>query len=41
MLIRKAKREESTVIANYIFLAMEEIVYHFIGENNQEKLFIY
>lgn len=37
MLIRKAKREESLTIANYIFLAMEEIVYHFIGEKNKAK----
>lgn len=37
MLIRKAKREDSAIIANYIFLAMEEIVYHFIGEKNKAK----
>ncbi|MNJ97539.1 ribosomal-protein-alanine N-acetyltransferase [compost metagenome] len=37
MLIRRAKREESTIIASYIFLAMEEILYHFIGENSKEK----
>lgn len=37
MLIRNAKREESKVIASLIFLAMEEIVYHFIGENSKEK----
>jgi len=36
MLIRKAKREESKIIANYIFLAMEEIAYQFIGENSAE-----
>lgn len=37
MLIRKAKREESKIIANYIFLAMEEIAYQFIGEKSKEK----
>lgn len=37
MLIRRAKREESKIIANYIFLAMEEIAYQFIGENSAEK----
>lgn len=37
MLIRKARRQESTIIANYIFLAMEEIAYQFIGENSAEK----
>lgn len=37
MLIRKAKREESKIIANYIFLAMEEIAYQFIGEKSTEK----
>lgn len=37
MLIRKAKREESKIIASYIFLAMEEIAYQFIGENSAEK----
>lgn len=37
MLIRNAKREESKIIANYIFLAMEEIAYQFIGENSTEK----
>ncbi|WP_343531427.1 GNAT family N-acetyltransferase [Pedobacter sp.] len=37
MLIRNAKREESKIIANYIFLAMEEIAYQFIGEKSAEK----
>ncbi len=37
MLVRKAKREESNIIANYIFLAMEEIAYQFIGERSAEK----
>lgn len=37
MLIRKAKQDESAIIANYIFLAMEEIVYQFIGEQSKEK----
>lgn len=37
MLIRRAKREESKIIANYIFLAMEEIAYQFIGEKSAEK----
>ncbi len=37
MLIRKAKQEESKSIASCIFLAMEEIIYHFIGENSKEK----
>lgn len=37
MLIRKAKPEESNIIASLIFLAMEDIVYRFIGENSSEK----
>ena len=37
MIIRRAKAEEATIIANYIFLAMEEITYQFIGENSKEK----
>lgn len=37
MLVRKAKKEEYPIIANYIFLAMEEIMYHFIGETHKEK----
>ena len=37
MLIRRAKREESKIIAYYIFLAMEDIAYQFIGEKSAEK----
>jgi len=37
MLIRKAKSEESAIIASYLFLAMEDIVYRFIGEKSSEK----
>lgn len=37
MIIRKAKAEESSVIAPLIFLAMEDIVYYFIGERVREK----
>lgn len=37
MLIRKAKPEDSKVIASLIFLAMEDIVYRFIGENSEER----
>jgi ribosomal protein S18 acetylase RimI-like enzyme len=37
MLIRKAKPEESNIIASLIFLAMEDIVYRFIGENSSDK----
>jgi len=37
MLIRKAKPEESGSIASFIFLAMEDIAYAFIGERSAEK----
>lgn len=37
MLIRKAKIEESEIIASLIFLAMEDILYTFIGERSKEK----
>jgi ribosomal protein S18 acetylase RimI-like enzyme len=37
MLIRKAKVEDSKFIAEYIMLAMEGILYSFIGENSHEK----
>lgn len=37
MQIRKAKPEESQRIAELIFLAMEDIVYEFIGEESKEK----
>ncbi|WP_321279901.1 GNAT family N-acetyltransferase [Marinifilum fragile] len=37
MMIRKAKVEDSGAIATYMMLAMEDIVYKFIGENSFEK----
>lgn len=37
MLIRKAKPEESKKIASLILLAMEDIIFNFIGENSQTK----
>ncbi len=37
MIIRKGKAEESSIIASLIFLAMEDIVYYFIGERVREK----
>jgi len=37
MIIRKAKPEDSKAIATYAMLAMEEIVYQFIGEKSPEK----
>lgn len=37
MMIRKANFEDSKVIATYMLLAMEDIVYQFIGENSQDK----
>jgi len=37
MIIRKAKPEDSKAIAIYTMLAMEEIVYQFIGEKSSEK----
>jgi len=37
MLIRKAKAEESKIIASYIMLAMDDIIYRFIGEESFEK----
>ncbi len=37
MLIRKAKPEESDIIAQYLLLAMGDIAYKFIGENSKEK----
>ncbi|MDQ2179367.1 N-acetyltransferase [Marinifilum sp. D714] len=37
MRIRKARAEDSGVIASYMMLAMEDIVYGFIGENSFEK----
>jgi len=35
--IRKAAFNDSEIIAKYLFLAMEEIVYKLIGEVNLEK----
>jgi len=37
MFIRKARREDSNIIAPYIMLAMNEILHQFIGENSPEK----
>lgn len=37
MLVRKAKPEESKVIASLTLLAMEDIMFNFIGENSKEK----
>ena len=37
MLVRKAKPEESKVIAPLTLLAMEDIMFNFIGENSKEK----
>jgi len=37
MIIRKAQPEESKTIAPLIFLAMEDIVYQFIGEKSRDK----
>ena len=37
MIIRKAILEDSKWIANYLLLAMEDIVYEFIGEKNNKK----
>jgi ribosomal protein S18 acetylase RimI-like enzyme len=35
--VRKAKPEDSDIIASFLLLAMGEIVYHFIGERSTEK----
>jgi ribosomal protein S18 acetylase RimI-like enzyme len=35
--IRKAKREEAQIITPFLLLAMEDIVYEFIGEKSSEK----
>lgn len=35
--IRKATLNDSEIIATYLFLAMEDIVYTFIGEDDPEK----
>ncbi len=37
MVIRKAKEEDSKVIASYMMLAMKDIVYQFIGEKSFER----
>lgn len=37
MIIRKAILEDSKWITNYLLLAMEDIVYEFIGEKNNKK----
>ncbi|MCL2413433.1 MAG: GNAT family N-acetyltransferase [Bacteroidales bacterium] len=37
MTIRKAKLEDSKAVADYIMLAMEEIVYQFIGRDAKEE----
>lgn len=37
MIIRKAKAEDSSVIAIHLMLAMSTIVYRFIGEDSEEK----
>jgi ribosomal protein S18 acetylase RimI-like enzyme len=37
MIIRKAKKEDTPNIAYYMMLAMEDIVYEFIGEKSEEK----
>ena len=37
MKIRNAKPEDATTIATYLLLAMEEIVYQFIGEKSLKK----
>lgn len=37
MVIRKATKTDSTAIARYLLLAMEDIVFEFIGEKNPDK----
>lgn len=37
MIIRKAKPEDAKVIAPFMLLAMEDIVFQFIGDNSREK----
>lgn len=37
MIIRRAIKSDSPFIASYLLLAMEEIVYEFIGEKNHQK----
>lgn len=37
MIIRNATQADSTFITRHLFLAMEDILYKFIGEKNEEK----
>lgn len=37
MIIRKATFEDSTIISEHLFLAMEDILYEFIGIKNSKK----
>lgn len=37
MIVRKAVQQDAEPIATYILLAMEEIVFQFIGEKNRKK----
>lgn len=37
MIIRKAIKNDAEALAAYLLLAMEDIVYHFIGEKDVEK----
>ncbi len=37
MIIRKARPNDSQYIAKYLLLAMEDIIYEFIGEKNHQK----
>ena len=37
MLIRKATLQDATAIADYVLLAMEDILYEFIKEKNRDK----
>ena len=37
MIIRKATSKDALFIANYLLLAMEDIIYEFIGEKNHQK----
>ena len=41
MIIRKAKSSDSEVIAQLLYLAMEEIVYKFIGLRSKEKAILF
>lgn len=37
ILIRKAKKEDSTQIAHLLMHAMEDIAYYYVGDNSKEK----